>query len=364
MFNLFEIDTPPSIGVILPPNQQYIKTRATLIIQTLESYFSRSSFRLPNNHLLVRILKSVEYSLETPFEKVVETVNARALYIAKHFNLTSELDYGVPHRGVFYSHKNSEAVDYIFAKNVIDVNPFDDNRDWVKESPLKVLYHTATDFNWLLPDGQPKSNPEGYSVVMIDIPLLAFQYREYCLEMIRTFSTEAIYNPNKFLVTRVLPKLYKSHFDHLLINQFLLKSKKIQHVEPLIKLPIALPDIKLSVDMAVNSIYPKLLTSRKSYINTLETLPAIFSKNGLETLKLPSVVPTRQSFWLQLLSRYPHIEFLTTLQGATGRNMNRSFISGFKKEITTFLNTQGYLQFKEPGLEKKFIETSKLLLTY
>ena len=364
MFKLFDSGFFPSEGNILPTNHRYLQVRAELIIHTLETYFGKTSYRLPNNHLLIQILRNLEYSLETPFEKVVETVNARALYVAKHFYLTSEIDFGRPHNGVFYSHKDSEAVDYLFAKSFIDINPFDEDRSWVKLSPLKVIFHSATDFKWLPIDGQPKGDPEGYAVVQIDIPLLALQYREFCIEMIKDFNGEAIYNPNKFLVTRVLPKLYRSHFDQLIINQFLLRANILKEITPERKLPIVLPEIELTVKQAINSLYPRMVVSRKTYANTLSMLPTVFTKNGLEALKLPSTVATRQSFWLQILSRFPIMEFLTQVQGPGGRNVNRGFISEFKREMGVFLNTKGYLNFNQPELQSHFLSVTQEIMNY
>ena len=364
MFKLFDSGLFPSEGNLVPSNRRYLQVRAELIINTLETYFWKTSYRLPNNHLLVQILRNLEYSLETPFEKVVETVNARSLYVAKHFYLTSEIDFGKPLKGVFYSHKDSDAVDYIFAKSFVDINPFDEDRSWVKLSPIKTIFHSATDFNLLLIDGQPKGDPVGYSVVQIDIPLLALQYREFCIEMIKDFRGDAIYNPNKFLVTRVLPKLYRSHFDQLIINQFLLKENVVKENTPDKKLQLALPEIELTVKQTVNSLYPSLVSSRKTYANTLAVIPAVFSKSALEALRLPDTVATRQSFWLQVLSRFPHIEFLTKLQGSSGRNTNKTYINDFKREISVFLNGKGYLSFKQPELERHFLEVTEKIMKF
>ena len=364
MFRLFESRANPSSGVAIATNQRYLGVRAEVIVQNLKSYFDQSSFRLPNDHLLMRVLRSLEFSLETPFEKVVESVYARTLNLAKHFNLTSEGSYGVPHKGVFYSNKQGEVVDYIFANNSIDINPFDPDRSWTDLSPLKVLYHPVTDFRWLLPNGQNQSAIEGYSVVHLDIPLLALQYREYCLEMVRKHQDDAVYNPNKFLMTRVLPKLYNSHFDLLVINQFLLKAGVIPASEPKVWLPMALLDVSKSVQQSVDELYPRLTASRRTFTNSLEMIPSVFNKNAMEALKLPTTVATRQSFWLQVLTRFPMMEFLMDIQGKPGRDNNRSYVSEFKSEMGPFLSSKAYQNFQQPVLEEKFLEAVDRMMNY
>lgn len=364
MLRLFEDNKFPNEGVSIPSNQRYLKTKANELIDVLEKYYARSSYRLPNQHLLIQILKNLEYSLETPFEKVVETTQARSLYVARHFNLISELDFGKPHKGVFYSHKDSDCVDYVFIKNFVDVNPFDEEKNWINVSPLKVLTHPVTDFNFMLIDGQPRSDLGGYSVVQLDICLLSFQYREFCLEMLRSFKDDAIYNPNKFIVTRVLPKLFKSHLDYLLFNQFLLKEKMITATESYKKLPFVLPPLETITKQMTSEVSNNIKKSKKSYSNELASIPSCFLKNGLESLRLPETISTRSSYWLKLLSRMSAIEYLLESQGKTGRNNNRSLLNEFKRDLGYFLNSKGQTYFNNKTLEENFLTKAKKILDY
>lgn len=364
MFKLFDNRETPTLGSLKPSQHRQLVTVSESIYKTLTDYYQFSSYRLPNDHLLVQIVKNLEYSLETPFEKVVETVYARAPYVANHFNLTSSLQKGTPKKNVFYANRNNDMVDYVFSNSLIDIDPFDEEKIWKDLSPLKVLHHTCTDFRLLPINGQNDIPWNGYSVVHIDIPLLALQYREWCLDKVMNFDSEAIYNANKFIVTNVLPKLYKSHMDYVMINLMAVKENTLSKVVHGRWLPIALPDIQKPAEAAINEIHKKLSMSRRQYMHTLESFPTIFSKNGLELLKMPFVVSTRQDNWLQMLTRLPVIETLIQLQSKPGRDVNKGFINDFKRNIDFFLNAKEYDNVYPIEKRKDMIEKLQKISNY
>lgn len=356
MYKLFEKRYVPFEGTYEASEIRLIKSTVNVNFETVKGYFENSSFRSNNSHLLIRILRSMEVSLETPFERVVETTYARAPYVAKHFNLTSEGNYGTPHKNVFYSSAFNEAVDYIFYKSEIDINPFSEDKSWVNLSPIKVLWHPGSDFRMLVPNGELRTPFKGFSVVAIDIPLLVLQYREYCLEMVVKHETEAVYNPAKFLTTRVFPKMLKTQLDLAFFNKFLVKQGILEDVQPVNWLPIALLDTNSRINKAVNELYPKLQRSRGSYTQVLQTIPGIFQDNAFNALQLPDVLATRQAFWLQVLSRFMVVDFLFKLQGKKGREVNRGYIADFKRETPVFLNGNGPQLFQNTNVETTYLE--------
>lgn len=357
MLNLFLPRSTPSQGVIRPTKERELQTRADSINISLTKYFDQSSFRLPNNHLLVQIVKNLEYSLETPFEQVVEKVYSRAPYVANHFNLTSQLSYGQSHKRVFYSSSNNDVVDFIFSNSTIDIDPFDEDRSWVDLSPLKVIHHPYTHLNPLIPNGELKTPMKGYSVVHVDIPLLALQYREFCIEKLKKFESDAIYNANKFIVTRVLPKMLKSHMNYALFNMFRAKQGLVKLTDLKDWLPIALPDnhgLGLNI---VGEIYKKLHKSRRPYFQALQSYPLVFGKDPLEEFALPIFIPTRQLNWIQILSRLPMIQSLIDLQGRQGLEINRGYIGELKNSIDYFMNSKDYNVIKDLEIRENLLET-------
>ena len=362
MLKLFEQRPTPSLGSIQASQIHQLRVRAKSVHQTLTDYFQTSAFRLPNTHLLIQITKNLEYALDTPFDKVVETVYARAPYVARHFNLTSQISYGKYHKHVFYSSQYNDCVDYIFSNNIVDVDPFDKERKWKDLSPVEVIHHPCTDFKLLPINGELRVPLSGYSVVHIDIPLLALQYRAWCEDMIKTFQHDAVYNVNKFIVTKVLPKLYPSHMDYTLVNLMGVKEGTVPKTENSQWLPIALPDMQKPAEDAVNELHKKLTNSRRPYLQTLESYPSLFQANGLEALKMPIVIPTRQLNWLQVISRLPVIETMISLQGKSGREVNKSYLSEFKRDAGFFLNAREYEYVYPQSSQNKLVESLERIM--
>lgn len=356
MLKLFEPNYKPTSGTYIPSQSRPNTVRAELTVNTLINYFSRSAFRLPGNHLLVQLVKALQYSLETPFENVVQSVYARAPYVANHFNLTSVLAFGTPHKSVFYGHRNNDVVDYVFSSNLVDVDPFSKDESWTELSPLKVIHHPCTDFRMLLPHGQNDVPWSGYSVVQLDLPLLALQYHKFQHEMKLKFDNEAVSDPNKFIVTRVLPKLYKSHFDYVTVNLFSVQLGTMEKVTHNRWLPIALPDMDKPMEQMVKEVFKKVVNTRRPFINLLETIPSFFHGNGLNFLQMPVEVPVKQLNWLTIMSRQPVMEYLLDVQGKPGRDVNRAYISDFKRDASAFLNARNYEYVRPLQNREKLID--------
>lgn len=358
MLKLFEQRPNPSTGAIQASQTHQLQVRANQTFTTLKNYFQSSSYRLPNNHLLVQIVKNLEHSLTTPFEKVVETVYARAPHVARHFNLTSQVSYGTSHKNVFYSNSLfNDSVDYIFSNSLVDIDPFDPVRSWFELPAVKVVHHPCTDFKLLLPNGEARTKWSGYSVVHVDIPLLSLQYHVWCEMMVKMFQTDAVYNANKFIVTHVLPRMYPSHMDYVMINLMGVKEGTVDKVITHQNLPIALTDMQSPAEAAVAELHFKLTNKRSPYYQTLESYPSLFSKNGLEALKMPVVIPTRQLNWLQVISRLPVIETMVSIQGKSGRDVNRPYLSEFKREAGFFMNAREYQYIQPVSSQTHVVET-------
>ena len=356
MLKLFYPQKTPTLGGVEPTRYRELKTRAEAQIITVTSYFARSAFRLPNDHLLVQLLRTLEFSLGTPFEKVVETTYARAPYVAKHFNLTSEINQGKPHRKVFYGSAYNDTVDYIFSNNIVDVDPFSEDLSWLNLSPLRVLHHPATDLNMAPFWGENRTPWTGYSVVHIDIPLLVLQYHKFC-QFMAAQGEEKMYNPAKFLVTEALPKMYKSHMDYVLFNKLRVVDNQIPHVQPASWLPMALPDMERLANSSMEESHRAINNKPWTYEKSLESIPMFFHKNAKEALKLPLIVATRQSVWLQLLTRLPAITGLIQIQGVKARSNNTPYLGQLKVDTDSFMAGQHYYNVEPVSVREYLLNT-------
>jgi hypothetical protein len=362
MLTLFENRRHPDEGTVTASQARPIRARARLIENQLVTYYRRSAFRLPNNHLLVQVLRHMQYSLETPFEKVVSSVYARALNVGRHFNFTSAASYGGPHKNQFFSSEHNDVKDFIIQETIHEVQPFSEDRSWVDIPPVQVLHHPVTDFHFLPPNGQMRNKAKGYGVVVVDIALMALQFREFCLQQLQA-GWDGV-DPNAFVVQKVIPQMYKSYMDILMVNQALLQQGILEPSNPLMYLPVALPDNERPSVIAVNETLKFAKQPGRQYSNVLRNLPTYFSKDGLSALRMPSMVPTVQSTWITVLARLPHIQFLAEIAGDRGRSFNSFLIKDFKREIPYYLNSGLGRHIQDPDLETYFRETLTAFMDY
>lgn len=362
MFKLFEDRTFYSEGSTIPFHRRETRTQSYVILENVMKYWSRSSFRPDNKHLLVQILRSLEHSLETPLIKVMENLDARWGSITKHFGLTSAGSFGKPHKNVFYSSPYNEATDYIVALDLCDIDPFDTEHSWRHTSPFKVLCHPANDFKWLLPAGNTYTGLKGFSVVAVDVRLLAMQFCLFKQEQYLLHRDKAILTPTAFLINDALPKIYPSHIDQAVWNYCEVEAGTQPRFIPKEWLPVAFPDLTMYVKQMAHSIVPKLNNSRRYYVQSLESLPALFSENAHEALKLPSIPSTRQSNWIRILARWRHVVFLMGLQGRQGTDSNSSYVSELKGVLRVFATEQAVRNFQDTQLEEQFKDWSQRFL--
>ena len=354
MFKLFD-DRPRSReGVILPYQGREGRTQADVIYATLTQYWERSSFRLPNQHLLIQLLRTLDYSVDTPLTKVLENLDARWFNVARAFQITSAVNYGKPHKGVFYSSNDNKVTEYVIALTLWDIDPFDPLNSWANVSPFKVLRHPANDFRWLLPAGHGQEHLKDYAVVAIDIRLLAMQYNLFKKEQIRLHQDKAVISSGAFLTNVALPKMYPSHIDEVMWNQCMAFANLVSYKTPKQWLPISIPDITNHVKPMVKTAVGRIEDSRRHYVQSLTALPTLFAENAMQALVLPEIPRTRQSNWITILSRWRHVQNLIDLQGRKGQSVNTPYLADLKYTLRVFLNEKAHRNFQNDALEEQF----------
>lgn len=152
--------------------------------------------------------------------------------------------------------------------------------------------------------------------------------------------------------------------DLLLVNQALVQQAVMVESIPLAMLPVALPDNSKVSRSSVAEVLKVARQPGRQYSNVLRNLPTYFSKNGFEALQMPDMVPTRQSAWISILARLPHIQFLAESSGNRGRVFNSFLIKDFQRDIPSYLNSGLGRHIQDPKLEAYFRDTLTAFMNY
>lgn len=152
--------------------------------------------------------------------------------------------------------------------------------------------------------------------------------------------------------------------DLLLVNQALVQQAVLPESIPLQMLPVALPDNSKTSRSSVAEVLKIARQPGRQYSNVLRNLPTYFIKDGLEALRMPAMVPTRQSAWITILSRLPHIQFLAESSGQRGRTFNSGLVKDFQREIPVYLNSGLGRHIQNPKLEAYFRDSLTAFMNY
>jgi len=209
------------------------------------------------------------------------------------------------------------------------------DKNWKNVRAVNVLLTTRTDLSTVLPDGKAYSFNDGISVVSINIPLLAVQYRAFLNNQFKSsyFQTGDALTTGHFVNMYVLPNMLYSQTDMILFNRLnsLLLGSPLQtnNYRP----PFYQVDYTKNVDRYYLKLIDYFGKSQRDFRTILSILPMVGAQNFKEGLRLPDFASTRQIFWAEVLTRLDAVLMLTKLSPASGTLLNASDVNYFLREF-------------------------------
>ena len=329
MYNLFTDHYMSTSPVTKPPGFDLVKRIYQREIQTIQNYYNNRVFAVQGNHLLCNILNMARVPIQYEMNQFMEIVQARTPYVAKHFRLTSAIEYGVFHEGVFYGPGNKEL---IFSDESY-FNPFEAVNNWKTLKPIKVLSHQISDFGLLLPDGKANSSKSGFCSVSINIPMLICMYRGFLTQQLAKIKdgTQSLLGVTHFVHMYVLPSMLNSHIDIVLMNRLSNLFRETEMSISLKKHAFQVVDYGQRVDVIFKELLGRLEGNRGTYYAYLQNIPSIFHEDMLASLKMPDFSRTRQVWWALNISRFEISGLLMSVGGDTGRASNTQLMNDLNK---------------------------------
>lgn len=330
MYELFDGDDNLNTGRISLPEFDHIKKSYLRDLFTVLEYHHTHPLFVNNEHLVVQILRLAQIPITYPLEQYASIAIDRAPYIANHFNIISERNYGKITRGDFYGVTNYEIL--ISDRSVF--SPFEAMENWKDLEPIKVLEHPFCELSLLPPSGVTNSKLRGFVSLCIDIPLLLIQYRGFLLDQqtkILNAEREDSLDETHFVRMYVLPNMMKSSIDITILNRLknLYYNKEVDD-KPHRKLPFAIVDYGDKVDRVLTNVLARIENKSLLYTNVLKQIPTIVSPNMFYRLQMPDLAKTRQVWWALLSTRWSTIMFLLRVCGDEGITRNKDHFAKLK----------------------------------
>ena len=336
MFELFTLDYHPRGNVSTPPTFDLIRRNATIELHRLKQYYLDRVFSIPNQHILNRVMMTAMAPLNYPIERFLDTINARADYIAKAFRFTNEISSGQEQRKSFYGAATTE---YILAVNSY-ISPFSTHEEVYNSPCIRVVTHPCNIVSMRPPDSSDYANLNGLVVIELDIAKMMVQYRRFVLtRMARNAQGEDLnVSTFRFITTTLLPQLIESHVEWCWLNRLMARHYgEPDHID-VIKPAIATLSYTPQLNKIADGILSRLKNSKMMYYDMLRNIPAMFAGDMLSVLKLADITATRQVWWLMVLSRLRVVRFLVDVGGSNAIKTNRTYINNMQVSLKRLLN--------------------------
>ena len=286
----------------------YLKPVLERNIETVIKYYRKSPFAVKSQHLLVRLLHAITTPKSQELLRYYNNVDASVLNIAQTLGFTSAISRGKIWNGVFYGPGNPEIL-------IADNEPFDPikaDSDWENLEPIRVIRHPRSDLNMNIPNGNKTSSETGIVVIVINVSMLAIQYRAFRREENRqSYLTETNERSMvQFLHMYPLTNMVRSHMDYVMFNRINNLARGYPIGEATVKHPFYLIDYSQELNNFHTNTIHSLNDTAKGFYDTLRSIPAISKENLVPVMELPDITGTRQVIWALILARLPALNFL------------------------------------------------------
>ena len=326
------------------------------------AYQSKPEFYLRNEHILVRLLKTMPApSTNIPSEiyfagiDLISTVDGAMGILSEGNSLAGN------NKGNFYS---DNVIEYIFDfRSTVPIANF--AKDLFKYSAVKVFYHPYTSLDYKPVDGAlAYASPNApYCVIGIDIALLYTQYHVWMDNLGKsTNGKPAFATANNFAYGQVIAKMLESHVLQAITNRFIAlyanEPNRLSTVTT--RTPYSIVDHHKAVDDLLTAQIDTVRRAKMDFYTVMGSIP-IAEYSLLDSSRLPKLPRVSQLRFIQLMAR---LELSISLGlndefGPTG--MNASALQYWNVLYGTLENNSS-LEVKYPAeANKRLTELEEIL---
>lgn len=304
MLELFRNIPPLNAGVLTPPTWPFVKRGIDLTTQRVINYYRSYAKPVKSDHFLIRLLGTIAVPRRLPIERYYANVDAIALNVAMFHKMTSPIYKGKVFEGVFYGTSTPEIL--LASDDYFDFEEVSAN--WENACPITPLLHDKSDLSALIPTGVNTSDQNGLAVILINISMLAVQYRAFLRSQLNSVAPR---HAGHFIASYVLPNMLRAHNELCLFNRINnMALGKPPSSELFVRHPFSLPDYTHYVDSAIKTTLTNISKGSLGFNKVLSSLPALSHEHLYEALIMPDMAPTRQCDWALVTARLKHLSFL------------------------------------------------------
>lgn len=287
-----------------------------------------------SGHFLVKLLQSLNVPLSMDVNIYRDRVEEAAEGLAMAMNLTSSLYRGrVFSPGLFYGPGSYEIV--VAHAEEFDLRDIEDN--WEQLCPVTFLTHPKTDLGMDTPMGFQTNGEEGLSIILINIPMLAVQYKQWRIREWHQ-NNEAQRTIMQFVSSYPLNNALHSQLDIAILNRFM----NVYRGDPvglsMIRKPFTMTRWEAELDFGLDQYAEDLQKRKYTFDHFLAVFKGVSAWTLRDALRIPTMAPTRQVTWALAMSRARLVDFLLDWTKENRVDRNKSYCNDIQLETSRLLN--------------------------
>jgi hypothetical protein len=329
-------------GLPSPPTRRGATEQLRYDLDKVIQYRRGLERRVDSDHLLLRLLETLNVSVDQTDQDYVWEVSDNALRIANTFQMTSMWGHGRPFSpGVFFG----PTVKEVLIANIDDFSVKEASKGWEDLRPIRPIAHPYNDLSLPTLDGNGEGLNEvtGWAVVTINIPMLALQYKRWVETFVKGVQDPP---PNTLFLGRYpLANMLYGHLDLCMYNRLMAfdfeeATQTLKNTNPfyLNFQQGGQTDrmIQYAVDFMQRAGY--------SFDDWLDCVPQVTATNVHEWLALPDVTFTTQVEWAIFLARLPTMVWLLRHNVKVASNRNNDYIIAIRHWVQRMRNGRFFHQ--------------------
>lgn len=331
LYNLFQGSTLHPEGGYVDPTFRRLADNLRSIRERIVTYRRTYPGYLANDHILISLINGLGTPLSMDVQSYVDKTRDRSLYHASALGMTSPVSKGrVFTDGQFFGRYVQDVI--IAVDDEFDVDYA--AAHWQDLEPVRFVYHPLSDLSFTIPGLQPTSNEAGLSVILINVPMLALQYRQW---RYWRQSVDAERNPQttaQFLCSYTLPNMLASELDLALFNRMVLTYYGAEPAAMAKRHPFYIFDLSRETDHVLGNYLTYINRRGMSFDTLLSNFPSVFHADFHSVIELPDRSYLNPMRWAATLARIPLLAFLLNWDAQHPGTYNSAEVNIIRRELT------------------------------
>lgn len=320
-------------------------------ISQVQDYYNNNAMFLNNNHLLVRLVSGLFFDMEGSVETTYKVIDSRKDRICSGLGITTDVNHGKLFDKTFYT-DNCAIVSCSFS-NIFHLP------HWKHIRAVRVLTHPHVSLRLNLPHVLKSVDKDDYSVVGIDVPLLAIQFQQWLLieQQKPLIEREGVAH---FVHRWVLPGMLNEQVDIAIRNRMCQKFMGVEREEPKYKIPFYVQHYDNEIDNALDDIVEYINTADRTLYEVMNIIPMVSNDTYYDSIPKELDGIGVYSYWIRLLT---YIDWFYPLAIGTRIDPNQELVTKKLNVIKRYVISTGCDRFIESPIDEKWLEKWEAVYT-